>query len=335
MKTKRIHFWIIIIIFSLFNLSCNESPISPDAVKPDISDDKEVTGTVWGASSASFIGENYGGIESWQRLNNRLKVSNGGFGMKGRRSYDTGIPVNFAASAMSADVGNCPVSIGSFKPNWIETVNGANNDAIIKFVQSIPNERIVYLTFYHEPEDDLTSQNTTDVLQQAFAQFVNIVLTANKPNVHPCFVLMTWTFKTQSGRNPDDFNMAKYLKPEQVKEVIAGLDGYADDPSVSAQEIFESGFAKMKIWGFTRFGIFETGAHSSSVATARSAWVNGLGQWVNSRKDIELVSWFNNGNGQHAGPTGWYLGNWHNNGTTYTWDDADGTIAAYAKLLKN
>jgi hypothetical protein len=144
---------------------------------------------------------------------------------------------------------------------------------------------------------------------------------------------MTWTFKTQSGRNPDDFNMARYLKPEQIKEVIAGLDGYADDPSVSAQQIFEPGFAKMKTWGFTRFGIFETGAHSSSVPTARSAWVTDLGQWVNSRKDITLVSWFNNGNGQHAGPTGWYLGNWYQNGSTYTWDDADGTIAAFARLL--
>ncbi len=114
----------------------------------------------------------------------------------------------------------------------------------------------------------------------------------------------------------------------------AGLDGYADDPSVNAKEVFESGFAKMKTWGFTRFGIFETGAHASLVATGRSVWVTELGQWVSSRSDIELVSWFNNGNGQHAGPTGWYLGNWYVNGTTYTWDDADGTVAAFAKLLK-
>lgn len=335
MRTKLINVRITVILCTLFCLSCTESSISPEPGKPVIPEKQVISGTVWAASSASFIGENFGGIESWQRLNNRLKAVNGGFSLRGRRSYDTGIPVNFAASAMTDDVGNCPVSIGSFKPAWIETVNGSNNETIKKFIQSIPDDRIVYLTFYHEPEDNLSSLNTTDILQQAFAKFVNIVLTANKPNVHPCFVLMTWTFKTQSGRKPDDFNLAKYLKPEQVKEVIAGLDGYADDPSVSAQEIFESGFAKMKTWGFTRFGIFETGAHASSVASARSAWVNGLGQWVNSRKDIELVSWFNNGNGQHAGPTGWYLGNWYQNGTSYTWDDADGSLAAFAKLLKN
>lgn len=261
-------------------------------------------------------------------------AKNGGHAMRGRRSYDVGIPSSFAASAMAEDLGNCQVSLGSFKPDWKETINGSNNDAIKKFVQSIPSDRVVYLTFYHEPEDEIPALGTTDIYQQAFAKFVGIVLSAGKPKVHPCFILMTWTFKPQSGRNPDDYNMAKYLKPEQLKEVIAGLDGYAEDPSSGAQQIFETGFSRMKSWGFTRFGIFETGAHASSVPTARSAWVNGLGQWVNSRKDIEVVSWFNNGNGQHAGPEGWYLGNWYNNGGTYSWDDNDGTIAAFSQFLK-
>lgn len=319
---------------SLFSLCCNKSAVSGDSPEPSSTVTPVVTGTIWAASSAPFIGENVSGITSWQRLNNRLKALNGGVGLRGRRSFDRGIPLSFAASAMADDIGNCPVSLGSFKPEWTETMDGTNKEAIKKFIQSIPDDRVVYLTFHHEPEDNVTSRNTSDVLLKAFAQFVDIVLTSGKPNVHPCFVLMTWTFKPQSGRNPDDFNMGKYLKPGQLEKVIAGLDGYADDPTVSAQQIFEANLGRMKTWGFTRFGIFETGAHASSVASERSDWVKGLGQWVNSRNDIELVSWFNNGNGQHAGPTGWYLGNWYKNGETYTWDDADGTVAAYAKLLK-
>jgi hypothetical protein len=314
-------------IFFLF--CCNQ-----DAITQSKSNPVSISGTIWGASSAGFTGENISGIESWKRLNERLKAKNGGYGMRGRRSYDTGIPSNFSSSAMASDLGNCPVSLGSFKPSWIETVNGGNNEVIKNFIQSIPGDQIVYLTFYHEPEDNVTSQSTTDVLLRAFARYVEIVLSAGKPNVHPCFVLMTWTFNPKSGRNPDDFNMAKYLKPEQIKEVIAGLDGYAEDPSVSAQKVFETGFSKMKTWGFTRFGIFETGAHSSSDPNARSTWVISLGKWVKSRNDIELVSWFNNGNGQHAGPTGWYLGNWYKNDQTYSWDDADGTIEAFSQLLK-
>jgi len=322
------------LLLSLFFSGCSDGleNSGPGSLAAD--DPKEKTGTIWAASSAPFIGESGNGIGSWQRLNNRLKAANGGHGLTGRRTYDKGVPASFSESAMAEDIGNCPVSIGSFKPSWTETMDGANNEAIRKFIQSIPGDRTVYLTFYHEPEDNVTSTNTTDVLQKAFARFVDIVLTSGKPNLHPCFVLMTWTFKPESGRNPDNYNMAKYLKPEQVSKVIAGVDGYAKDPAMSAKEIFEPSFARMKTWGFTRFGIFETGAHASSVPSARSEWINGLGVWVKSRNDIELVSWFNNGNGQHAGPTGWYLGTWQSNGTTYTWDDDDGTIAAFAKLLK-
>lgn len=309
------------------------------AVEPALSTGASKSNKViWAASSAEFPGEGgIDGVASWVRLNNRLKLANGGFGLDARRSYDRAIPVSFAASAMAADVDLCKVSIGSFKPSWQETANGSNHTAMKQFIQSIPDDHEVYLVFHHEPEDEALEGRmgrSPELLQTAFAKFVDVVLTSGKPNVHPCFVLMTWTFKSQSGRNPDDFNLAKYLKSEQLKEVIAGVDGYAADPSVSAMDIFEPALSKIASWGFTRFGVFETGAHASSVPTARSEWVKGLGQWANSRKDIELVSWFNNGNGQHAGPTGWYLGNWNKNGSTYTWDDADGTVKAYAKLLE-
>jgi hypothetical protein len=314
-------------------LCCSKHSSGPDdSGSPE---EKVKAKTIWAASSASFIGENLGGIESWQRLNSRLKAANGGHALQGRRSYDKGIPLNFASSAMAEDAGNCPVSIGSFKPDWVQTANGTNADAIMNFIKSIPDDRTVYLVFYHEPEDNVNSFQTSDVLLRAFARYVDIVLSSGKTNVHPCFVLMSWTFKTQSGRNPDDFNMGKYLKPGQIDKVIAGLDGYAQDPSMSAKSIFEAPFQKLATYGFTRFGIFETGAHASANDPAdRAGWINGLGEWVNSRNDIELVSWFNNGNGQHAGPTGWYLGTWNVTGNVYSWDDSDGTVSAYSKLLE-
>ena len=290
---------------------------------------------IWGASSAGFIGEKVTDIESWKRLNERIKSANGGYALEGRRTYDKGIPASWSASAMASDEGLCNVSFGSFKPNWSETVNGTNNEAIKKFIQSIPNDRIVYLTFFHEPENDETPINTKDMLLRAFAKFVDIVLTSGKPNVHPCFVLMTWTFKAESKRNSDDYNLAKYLKPGQAKEVIAGLDGYAGDPAVSAKDLFEPGFTKIATWGFTKFGIFETGDHVSPTSpTLRSSWIKDFGKWVIDRRNIELVSWFNNGNGPHAGPKGWYLGTWSKDGDKYTWGDKDGTLSAYAQLLK-
>jgi hypothetical protein len=296
------------------------------------------THTIWGASSAPFPGEQLGtsttsSILSWQRLNRRLEAKNGNFGLTFRRSYDTGIPANFAASSMNDDIGNCSISVGEIKPDWVATANGTNYNQIKQYVQSFPAGRTVYLVFFHEPEDNVNQTNTADVLQHAFAQFVSAVLAAGNPNVHPCYVLMAYTFKTASGRNPDDFNMAKYLTAAQKSAVIAGLDGYANDPTVTATQTFDADFNKMGTWGFTRFGVFETGVHANSTANARKNWITGLGTWVNGRTDIELVSYFNSGIGQNAGPDGWYLGNWYLNGTTYTWDDADGTLNAYAGLI--
>lgn len=292
--------------------------------------------TIWGSSCAPFPGENLDRVQSWKRLNEKLKELNGGYGLEGHRSYDRGLPASWSVTAMAQDTALCRVSFGEISPDWAETANGSNFEAIKKFVQSIPKNRIVYLIFQHEPEKSAVQKgHSTVLLQEAFAKFADAVLAADRPNVHPCFNLMSYTFKTQSGRNPDDFNLGIKLKPGQINKVIASLDGYAHESSTSAQEIFEANFAKMASWGFTRFGIFETGVHFDGTTNTRAKWITGLGRWVNSRKDIELVSWFNSGVGTNAGSIGWYLGNWSKNGNVFTWTDDDGSVAAYAQLLKN
>ena len=291
--------------------------------------------TFWGSSASPFPGEKMDRVAAWKRLNEKIKSLNGGYGLEGRRSYDKGLPATWSASAMSEDVGLCPVSFGSIKPNWIETANGTNYEAIKKFVQSIPDDRIVYLVFHHEPEDNTKQKGySTQLLQSAFAKFVDAVLDAGKPNVHPCFVLMSYTFRPQSGRNPDDFNMAAKLKPDQLDKVIAGVDGYAKTAETPASEIFEPCLTKFASWGFKRFGIFETATKPEPSAAARVKWIQELGAWVNSRKDIELVSWFHSGVGPHAGPSGWFIGGRSNINSDFTLTD-DGSIAAYAQLVKH
>lgn len=292
----------------------------------------------WGSAASPFRGEkDITGVQAWIRLNDQIKSLNGGFGLQARRSYDRGIPFSFQASAMAPDTALCPVSIGSFKPSWKETADGGNNLAIKKFIQSIPDKREVYLIFHHEPEDEAEGGKdgrSPELLKAAFAKFVEVVLESGKSNVHPCFVLMTWTFNPKSHRNPDDFNLGANLKPEQRKKVIAGLDGYASVPTFgSAKSIFEPNFAKLASWGFKRFGIFETAVHSDETANGRADWIRSLGEWVNSRNDIELVTWFHAGNGQHAGEKGWYLGDWEVQNGMYSWSDKSGSIAEYSKLM--
>ena len=346
MKTKFTYALGVMLSAAFLMTSCSknsEKSISPAKVDatgktPKLASAAAGT-TIWGASSQPFPGETLGTgdngpITSWQRLNRRLQSKNGDIGLKFRRSYDTGIPANFSASGMAGDIGNSDVSVGEIKPDWIETANGTNFNQIKQYVQTFPAGRTIYLVFFHEPEDNVKTGYTFDVLQHAFAQFVAAVIAAGNSDVHPCYVLMSYTFKPASGRNPDNYNMGTYLTAAQKSQVIAGLDGYANDPTVTASQTFNANFNKMGTWGFTRFGIFETGVHANTTATARKNWIVGLGTWVNSRTDIELVSYFNSGIGENAGPTGWYLGNWYKTGTTYTWDDADGTIDAYAQLIK-
>lgn len=306
---------------------------NPAPIKKAIQKKKTTVRVIWGAAGSPFPGEKMDRKDAWIRFNEKVKSINGGYGIQAHRSYDKKIPASWSASVMSQDEGMCPVSLGSMKPNWNETANGSNYEAIKKFVASIPDDRVVYLTFHHEPEDNAKRNGySVPLLQAAFGKFVDAVLAANKPNVHPCFILMSYTFRPESGRNPDDYNMAAKVKPEQLSKVVAGIDGYAHDPDVSAEQTFEKSLTTMGKWGFTRFGIFEVATHSGD---KRVKWINDMADWVYKRKNIEVVSWYNSGVGPHAGPQGWFLGTWSKDANgNYIMADGDGSIAAFANLLK-
>jgi len=305
----------------------------------------------WSATCGPYTGEtNMWGMKSYVRLNDKLKSLNNGIGLDARRSYCRGLPANFAASTMAEDVNICPVSIYTFAPvswldttdpiTWQNTADGLDSLAISNFVKSIPTNREVYFGYTHEPEAQCFGSNavaghTPDLYSRAFAKFVNAVVSAGRSNVHPCLVLMTWTFDPQSNRNPEDFNPVKYIKPAQLKEVIAGLDGYCGDPLITAKGLFEPCFLRMQKWGLSRFGIFETSAHASGVLNERTEWVESLGQWVNNgngiAQNIELVSFFNCNVDAIASTKDWFIGDWSvdNTSKVYTMID-DGTINAYA-----
>lgn len=288
----------------------------------------------WGSSAGPFPNEKgVSSVQAWVRLNEKIKSLNEGHGLHARRTYDTSLPVSWESSVMAADENLCKVSLYSFKTSWTTTANGSNYQAIKQFVQSIPDDRIVYLIFYHEPEDN----GVGDLFTSAFAKFVDAVLDAGKPNVHPTFVLMSWTWNPNSGRNPEDWNVAPKLKPGQISRVVAGLDGYSHDPvNISAESAIGRGigFNAMETWGFSRFGIFETSTRRMEGPNGRAKWISDLAAWVNRHGKIEVVSWFHSGVGQNAGEEGWFLGQWWiDSNENYIWEDTDGSIAAYASLI--
>jgi len=296
----------------------------------------------WSASAGSFTGEKYmWRINPWIRLNNMIKSLNNGKGLDAYRCYDQKTHVDFTTSSMAEAVNHCPVIAGTFrnKPaTWQNTIDGSDSLVISNYVKSFPTNREIYLGYYHEPEPEALGTtgipgNTPDLFLRAFAKFVDIVVSTGRTNVHPCLVYMTWTFDPESKRNPEDFNPVKYIKPAQLNRVIAGLDGYAADPLESAKGVFESPFLQMQKWGFSRFGIFETSVLPSDVPNERIAWVESLGQWVNSgvgiAKNIEIVSWWSCQVSDVLEP--WFIGTFSVDSTTgaYSMID-DGTIKAFA-----
>lgn len=293
-------------------------------------------GIIWGSSSSPFPGEtNVDRPQAWSRLNEKIKESNGGYGMHVRRTFDANIPSSWQNSSMASDTSLCAVSAGSIKASWKNTANGSNFNQIKSFVQSIPDDRLVYLCFFHEPEDDTPAQGSSDIFCSAFAKFVDAVMESGKENVIPCFIYMAWTFNSASGRNPDDWNIASKLKPEYLNKVVAGLDGYAQQPtSRPAKAIFDKAFNVMKSWGFSRFGIFETATHSAGQNSLRSEWICELAKWAYMREDIEIVSWYHSYVGQNAGDEGWFLGNWSFVGNNYILEDRDSSIFAFANIIK-
>ena len=138
-----------ILLSASFLLACSASKT---AVTENAEINTSIAGkTIWGSSAAPFPGEDIDRVAAWKRLNEKIKSLNGGYGLHARRTYDRGIPASWSSSAMADDVGLCKVSLGSIKPNWKETANGSNFEAIKKFVQSIPDDHTVYLVFNHEP----------------------------------------------------------------------------------------------------------------------------------------------------------------------------------------
>ena len=296
----------------------------------------------WSASAGNFTGEqNMWSINPWFRLNNMIKSLNNGKSLDAYRCYDQKTHVNISTSSMAAAVNYCSVIAGTFRnipATWQNTIDGSDSLVISNYVKSFPVNREIYLGYYHEPEPEALGTtglpgNTPDLFLRAFAKFVDIVVSTGRTNVHPCLVYMTWTFDPMSLRNPEDFNPVKYIKPAQLSRVIAGLDGYSDDPLETAKGVFESPFLQMQKWGFSRFGIFETSVQPSDVPNERIAWVESLGQWINSgvgiAKNIEIVSWWSCQVSDVDVP--WFIGTFSVDSSTgaYSMID-DGTIKAFA-----
>jgi hypothetical protein len=78
----------------------------------------------------------------------------------------------------------------------------------------------IYLSFHHEPENDLAAFGTPAEYAAAFRQIVTVFQSRDVRNVAFVWTMMAWTFDPRSGRDPNSYY------PGNAYADIIGSDGY-------------------------------------------------------------------------------------------------------------
>lgn len=162
------------------------------------------TGSVTPPPSGSqmFVGVTAGTVNvdsDWRKQN--MPWLEGKVGRMGiRRTFQSNIPTDFNSTYAGADVG-VRASWQSIRSDWTTTKNGAYDTAITDYLNTIPADHDLMLTWCHEPEDD--GGSSADF--RASATHVNQLIKSVRPQTWVGPIFMAWTFDSRSGRAPSDW----------------------------------------------------------------------------------------------------------------------------------
>ena len=128
----------------------------------------------------------------------------------------------------------------------------------------------VYLTFHHEPENDLAGWGTPGDYAAAFRHVVDVFRNRGVTNVGWVWNMMTWTFDPRSGRDPSAFY------PGDAYVDFIGADGYNWYPSKPSWESFLTVFSLTNAWAVAHgkpWMVVETGVQEDpNVAGRKGDW---------------------------------------------------------------
>lgn len=125
--------------------------------------------------------------------------------------------------------------------SWSAIAEGSQDGWIIQRTEAFKSfGSPIYVTFHHEPENDLTRFGTPDDYVAAFRHIVTLFRDQGVTNVAFVWTMMNWTFDPQSGRDP-----SAYYPGDDYVDII-GSDGYNWYPGrpgavwESFQQLFEN-----------------------------------------------------------------------------------------------
>lgn len=120
-----------------------------------------------------------------------------------RRVFDPGFDRNFMNKA-GIDVGKRATHY-SFKPDMAALAAGRLDGDIRAFLRTIPAGHETILTIWHEPEDNFVTASEKATYRAGWQRFSQLVREANRDELTLSWVMMSWSWVGQSGRNPSDW----------------------------------------------------------------------------------------------------------------------------------
>jgi hypothetical protein len=104
---------------------------------------------------------------------------------------------------------------------WASIASGSQDSTIVARADAIKAfGSPVYLAFHHEPEDDVGPWGTAVDYVAAFKHIRDVFDDQGVTNVVFAWVMMSWTFDPDSGRDPDEY------WPGNAYADVIGSDGY-------------------------------------------------------------------------------------------------------------
>jgi hypothetical protein len=205
-----------LVVFStlLITVSTMESSASPAALIPS-------SGAYLGAHAGQLGGETKQGavLQLESQIGRKLAIDHQYY------KWDT----QFPTSHESWTVGRGTIPFLNWKAQrlngaivpWSSIASGAEDAAIVARADAIKAfGSPIYLSFHHEPENDLATWGSPGDYAAAFRHVVEVFRSRGVTNVAFVWTMMSWTFEPRSGRDPN-----AYYPGDDYVEII-GVDGY-------------------------------------------------------------------------------------------------------------
>ncbi len=120
-----------------------------------------------------------------------------------RRVFDPGFDRSFMNKA-GLDVGERATHY-SFKPDMAALASGRLDADVRAFLKTIPAGHETILTIWHEPEDNFVTADEKATYRKGWQRFSQLVRETRRAELTLSWVMMSWSWVNQSGRNPEDW----------------------------------------------------------------------------------------------------------------------------------